>query len=138
MVDQNKIILMTKLEMYNKKHGNIDRERCKYFLEDYIYTKNFITRIYFSLIILFFMSVGAIKILTTQLIIPESLEQLMDVYVNPYILPWVSGLVIYTLVSSWVHTKAYKRSKERLKIYRKTLRELDAYEDKKEELNEDS
>lgn len=138
MVDQNKIILMTKLEMYNKKYGNIDRARCKYFLEDYIYIKNFTTRIYFSLVILFFAGIGTIKIITTQLIIPESLGQFMDAYVNAYLLPWIIGLVLYTLVSSWVYTKAYKSSKERLKTYRKTLEALDAYEDKKEGLNEDS
>ncbi len=138
MVDQNKIILMTKLEIYNKKYGDTDRQRCKYFLEDYLYTRNFITRLSFSLVMLFFVGVGAIKIVTTQLIIPESLEQFMDAYVNGYILPWIIGLVIYTIISSWVYTRAYKNSKERLKTYRKTLEALDAYEDKKEGLNEDS
>lgn len=137
LIDQNKIILMTKLEMYNKKYGNKDRARCKYFLEDYLYIKNFKTRLYFSLVILFFLVLGAVKIVVTNLVIPESLEQFMVAYVNPYILPWAFGIIIYTLISSWVYSKAYGKSRERLKAYRKTLKELDAYESsKKEALNE--
>lgn len=138
MIDQNKIILMTKLEMYNKKYGKEDRVRCRYFFEDYIYIKNFKTRLYFSLVVLMFLVVGAIKIVVTDLVIPESLEQFMSAYVNPYILPWIIGLVIYTLISTWIYSKAYQKSKGRLKAYRKTLEELDAYESsKKEALNED-
>ena len=137
LIDQNKIILMTKLEMYNKKYGNEDRKRCKYFLEDYIYIKNFKTRVCFTLVVLFFLVVGATKIFTQIILIPESLEQFMSTYINPYILPWLIGIVVYTLVSSWVYSKKYRASQKRLRQYRKILKELDDYESGKEEaLNE--
>lgn len=137
LIDQNKIILMTKLEMYNKKYGNEDRKRCKYFLEDYIYIKNFKTRLCFTLVVLFFMVLGTVKIIMNNLVIPESLGQFMEVYINPYILPWVIGIVVYTLISSWIYSRQYRKSQRRLKEYRKVLKQLDDYESNKEEaLNE--
>ena len=61
----------------------------------------------------------------------------MGTYINPYILPWLIGIVVYTLVSSWVYSKKYRASQKRLRQYRKILKELDDYESGKEEaLNE--
>lgn len=139
LIDQKKIILMTKLEMYNKKYGNEDQKRCKYFLEDYIYIKNLKTRVCFTLVVLFFLAMGTTKIITSNLIIPESLDQFMSTYINPYILPWLIGIVVYTVISSLVYGKQYRDSQERLRAYHKILKELDDYERGKEEaLNENN
>ncbi len=132
LIDEKKIILMTKLEMYNKKYGNEDRKRCRYFLEDYVYIKNLKTRICFTIVVLFFLAIGTMKRIVINFIIPESLEQFIGVYIEPYIMPWLIGIVVYTMVSSWVYSKKYRKSQKRLKAYRKILKELDDYESSKE------
>lgn len=44
MVNKNKIILMAKMAVYDKCHGNADRAVYSYFRRDYIYRKNMWTR----------------------------------------------------------------------------------------------
>ncbi len=44
MIDKDKIILMTKLALYEKKHGLADSHINHFFLSDYVYLKNSWTR----------------------------------------------------------------------------------------------
>ena len=132
LIDQNKIILMTKLEIYNKRYGTKDRNRLKYFMEDYVYIKNFKTRLCFTLVILFILGIGSLNIIITNIVIPESLEMFLKAYINPYILPWFIGIVFYTLISTIIYSKKYKESQQRFKGYQKLLTELDEYEKSKE------
>ena len=123
---------MSKMEMYNKKYGKEDRRRCKYFAQEYIYIQNLKTRVCFTLVVLFFMMIGALKIITENIVIPDSLSVFMRTYVNPYIIPWLIGCIIYTFISAWIYSRKYKQSKKRLKNYQKLLKDLDKYESSKE------
>ena len=45
MIDKDKIVLMTRMAVYDKRHGTADRVAFSYFRRDYIYRKNMWTRL---------------------------------------------------------------------------------------------
>ena len=46
MIDQRKVILMSKLAIYDKKYGEADRQANSFFRHDYVYWKNFWNRLF--------------------------------------------------------------------------------------------
>ncbi len=131
MVDQNKIILMTKLAIYDKNYGKEDARRSRYYLEDYLYTKNFKTRFSVTLVVLLFMGLNIMKMINEELIIPTSVPEFIQVYIGPYIIPWIVVLVIYTLISTGVYGKRYAMTQKRTAEYKKLLKKLAKYEQDK-------
>lgn len=119
---------MTKLAVYEKKYIKEDKRRVSYYIEDYIYIKNFKARLSVSMVILLLIGLHTVKIVNTGLIFPTSLMQFFQVYINPYLLPWIIGLVIYTVISTYIYRKRYEVSEKRFKEYKDLLKELDKYD----------
>ena len=85
MVDQNKIILMSKMARYEKRYMRQDKRMTDYFVEDYIYINNFITRAGISLITIFFIMLGAVNTFLDEIIFPTSIESFIEIYIKDYI-----------------------------------------------------
>ena len=128
MVDQEKIILMSKLATYEKRFMRRDKRITNYYVEDYIYINNFITRLGISLITLLFIGVGAFKIVITDIIFPQTISQFIDVYIKAYIGPWLIIIVIYTIISSLVYGVRHKNASKRMNTYKKMIKQLKEYE----------
>jgi hypothetical protein len=131
LIDQDKIILMTKLAVYEKKYIKEDRRRNSYYLEDYIYIKNFKTRISISLVIILFASIDTMKRINENLIFPTSLGSFIEIYIRPYLMPWIIAMIGYTFISSLIYKKRYALSQTRLKRYNLLLKKLNTYEQDK-------
>lgn len=125
MVDQNKIILMTQLARYEKNQKKQDQKIMDYFIEDYVYIHNFKTRLGITLITLCFIVFHAIKILIEGIIFPTSIWHLVEVYIKPYFLPWLIGIILYTLISSAVYSRRYQAARKRFKAYQRTIKNLE-------------
>jgi len=128
MVDQNKIVLMSKLALYEKKYMRRDQRIIHYFVEDYVYINNFITRLGISVITLFFIGIGAFRIIYDGIIFPTSLEHFIEVYLGPYIGPWLIAMIGYTMLSSIVYGARYRKVQKRFSAYKKIMKELGKYE----------
>lgn len=128
MVDQNKIILMSKIAVYEKRYLQKDQKITDYFVEDYVYINNFITRLGISLIIIGFIGMGALKIVCKEIIFPTSMQEFIDVYIKAYIGPWIGMLILYTLISTITYSIRYKRASKRFSQYKKLIGELNKYE----------
>lgn len=127
MVNQDKIILMTKIALYEKRYKRRDQRVMDYFIEDYVYMRNFITRLGISLITVFFIGLGAFKIIVEEIIFPTSMEHFIDVYIKPYIIPWLVVIIIYTCISTLIYTARYKVVSKRFREYKKLVKELNKY-----------
>lgn len=119
---------MTKLAIYDKKYKRKDQRKLNYFIEDYIYLKNFKTRLWITFLALCCIGIGALKVIINQIIFPTSIFSIIDSYIKPYIIPWLIGIVLYTAISTYCAGKAYIKVSERFSEYRKYLKELDKYE----------
>ncbi|MDF2877117.1 MAG: hypothetical protein K0S30_213 [Clostridia bacterium] len=131
LVDQDKIILMTKLAVYEKRYIKEDERRNSYYLEDYVYINNFRTRFSVTLAVIVVAMVNIIGTINQNLIFPTSLMHFIEVYINPYLLPWILVVIGYTMLSAIIYGKRYALSQKRLKGYNKLLKQLDAYEQQK-------
>lgn len=131
MIDQDRIILMTKLAVYEKKYIKEDRRRNSYYVEDYIYVKNFKTRFSVTLVVILFAAIDIMKMINQNVVIPTSLASFIDSYIKPYLVPWIMILIGYTILSTIIYQTRYALSQKRLKSYSKILKQLDTYEQDK-------
>ncbi len=131
LIDQDKIILMTKLALYEKRYISEDRRRNSYYLEDYIYIKNFKTRISVTVVVMMFAMLDILRRINHNLIFPTSVMQFIKVYITPYLMPLMIILIGYTMISTAIYGKRFALSQKRLKGYNKLLKQLDAYEQDK-------
>lgn len=139
MVNQNKIILMSKIAVYEKRYKRRDERVMNYFVEDYVYMRNFATRLGISLITACFIGLGAFQIIVNDIIFPHSMEHFIAVYVSPYIIPWLIGIVVYTCISTAVYSARYRIVSKRFYEYKRLVRELKKYDhglEQEEAINE--
>ena len=128
MVDQNKIVFMAKMALYEKNHIKQDKKIVDYFIEDYVYINNFKTRLGITLITLFFIGLGAFKILLKNIVFPTSLWHFIDVYIEPYFYPWLLSIILYTILASMVYGIRYRKASRRFEEYKKLIKDLHRYE----------
>ena len=128
MIDKNKIILMTKLAIYEKNNMKRDNKKIDYYLEDYVYINNFKTRISITIMVAIIAVVGSIVQFSETLVFPMSLEELIAEYLVVYIAPWLILMVIYTFISTIVYSKRYYKSQKNHRDYMNLIKQLDKYE----------
>lgn len=115
MTNKNKIIIMSKLAIYEKNYGKQDKKIIMYYKNDYIYLNNFKTRIFCSF---------ACLILIGLYISHKILFDNIDIYnfdifktVKNSILFIIIMLIIYTIIETIQSTKKYNKAKKRHTTY---------------------
>lgn len=123
LIDEEKIKLMSKLAIYEKNYGNIDGKINGYFKSDYVYIQNWWTRL--SVTIAGFFIIGLIlfyKIFVEKVDIFSINYKVYGIWLGSII---VVLLIVYSMLSSYVHEKRYKASEERIRKYLQMLRQLE-------------
>jgi hypothetical protein len=122
MVSKQKIILMTKLAMYDKRHGDADRAAYAFFRRDYIYRKNMATR--------FCVGVGAgillaVYWLNRVFFLGEDLMSLdfvrAGIDAGLFVL---AVMAVYTVLGTMQGTRQYYLVQKRMNTYMAMLKRL--------------
>lgn len=131
MIDQNKIILMSKVAVCEQKITHKDKEiTTNYYPEDYIFIKNFKTRA-IVLIMIGMMVAGQLLYKIEQgLNIPITIRGWIEEYILPYGILVVIVLTLYSILSTFVYKIEYRKAKNKVQRYEKALEELKRYEEK--------
>ncbi len=122
MHDEEKIIIMTKLALYERSHAEKDKEINNYFKHDYVYKKNTWTR--------FFVVLGGFLILILKYLYKFGIEK-----IDPFQLDYAKEasdaiffliflIVVYTVIGTVICSKEYETGRRRLARYQKMLRSL--------------
>lgn len=122
---------MTKLALYEKKYIKEDERRNSYYVEDYVYLNNFRSRLSVSMVFIVLIVIGGLKRVVGDFIFPTSLEQFLKVYVNPYILPWIALLIVYSFLTTYIYTRRYNKSQKRYNEYKALLKQLKDYDEER-------
>ena len=130
MVDQDKIIMMSKLAVLDKKRKK-DLRITHYYPEDYIYLNNFITRLSILIIIGGMMAVHVLLKLEEEMIIPSNANELFTHYVIPYGSVILIVMILYSFISTMVYTKRYKAAERRVETYNELLEALEETDKKR-------
>lgn len=135
MIEQEEIILMTKLALHEKKYGKKDKKRNSYFKWDYIYINNWYTRFSVGVVAAMVIAWMTLTDIYMKEIIPVFDVELGE-YLSQYILVFVLLILGYTGVSTMIFNRKYEQSQERLFEYEALLKELDQYDQSKRIIEE--
>ena len=123
MINEKKIIIMTKLALYDKHEGPADRAASEYFRHDYIYKKNLGTRLA--------VGIGGILLLIIywlQVIFIDGVSLLeMDVrqHLTDSVLFLIALLAFYSLIGTIQGTRQYYVLQKRLDRYYYLTKQLE-------------
>ncbi len=128
-LDQEKIILMTHLAIYDEHQGRADREKLKYFRHDYIYRQNLWTRVFviISGLILALFYVGFRVVFENFDIFQADL--LSEGYKIGAAI--VGLMVVYSFIGTMKGSLEYEGAASRVKVYISYINRL---EERKREL----
>jgi len=126
MINQQKIIVMTKLALYDKHEGTADRTASEYFRHDYIYKKNLGTRLAVGLagFIILGLYWGREILLEGADILQMDIRQ----YLTDSVLFLVALLALYSLFGTIKGTREYYLIQKRLDNYNGLIRQLEKLE----------
>ncbi len=125
LIDKERIAIMSKLALYEKRYMKEDKRRTAYFREDYIYLKNFMTRISVAICIIMFAGISVLNQINNGENIPLDYYYLVTEYFVPYSVFLIVSLFIYTLISTAIYGKKYDLSQKRLQFYKDMLKKLE-------------
>lgn len=136
MVDRDKIIVMTKLAVYDKNYGARDRKINEYYRSDYIYRNNMWNRL-----CVFFGCVIVILFYWLHKIFVEGVDvftlNYKDVGINMALFI-LAVMAFYTLIGTAKATMEYAVSQKRLRKYEKMLTQLDRLEQRASQNTEEA
>lgn len=136
MINKEKIIIMTKLAVYDKNEADRDRRVNDYFLHDFIYKSNMWTRfaaITGSIIVIFFYMLHRIFIESVDILTLDYIAELkrMGLFI-------LVVALIYTALGTFKAYYDYRQCKNRIDEYTKLLRKLAKAKQKEEPTEEDA
>lgn len=125
MINENKVILMTRLASYEANEGKKDLTVCKYFRSDYIGIQ--VMKAIFSGTIVFCMVVGLILLYNFDTFMNDLYKIDLVQLGKDLIIRYVVCVGIYTLIIYIVSAYKYYRARQGLKAYYSGLRKVARY-----------
>jgi len=126
MYDKDKIILMSKLAVYDEGEGIADMKKGRYFRRDYVYKQNMKTRFYTflgSVVLICFYLIHITAVGGKDIFLMLSTGEYTGVLIGMIVFI-VCVQVFYTVIGTVIHNAAYEKSKKRLDGYISLLTEL--------------
>jgi len=124
VVNEQKIITMTRLALYDKHEGTSDRAANDYFRHDYIYKKNLGTRLAVG-----FGSVLILAIYWMSVILVSEDLDIFEMDIQQHLLESVlfvlAMIAVYSLIGTIQGTREYYLIQKRLNQYQTNLRQLE-------------
>lgn len=125
MVDEKRVIIMSKLAVLDKNNIKKDLKITNYYPEDYVYMNNLKTRISMLIIVAMGALIHIMFQLEKNIVIPTTGVELFNTYILPYGGVAMLVLVFYTILSTKVYKRRYATASKRVETYRDLLKELD-------------
>ncbi|MCL2673901.1 MAG: hypothetical protein FWE92_01055 [Defluviitaleaceae bacterium] len=121
-MNEERIIIMSKLAVYDKNFGEKDRLANRFFRTDYVYRKNMWTRFYVFIGCLFLVCVYALRVFIVDgqdIFAFDYRGELIRIGI--YVL---AVLVVYTLISTKIYISEFNRAQRRFGNYIKLIKLL--------------
>ncbi|MCL2420652.1 MAG: hypothetical protein FWD03_02235 [Defluviitaleaceae bacterium] len=135
MVDKNKIMVMTKMAVHDKRHGDADRRVFAFFRRDYIYRKNMWTRLSVSIGAVFLL---AIYWLHQIFIYGVDVQEIhIEQSVINSVLFLLAVMAFYTVIGTIQGTHQYYQVQKRMRRYMAMLKSLEQMPDSPEAAEDD-
>lgn len=121
-MNENKVRLMTRLAIHDKKYGKEDAKVYEYYESDYLYIENWKTRVSVAIIILLYIGWDLFfKVYTNVIVFP-------DFNIRPLVIKYIVIFAVvmlgFTFISSKIYKKRFKKMSRRAEEYKGNLTTL--------------
>ena len=126
-MNKERIIIMSKLAVYDKNYGEKDKAVSKFFRTDYVYRKNMWTRLYVLIGCAMIAALYALRLFVVEgydILDFDYFGGLANIGIFTLIM-----LVIYTLIGTKIYISEYNRSSRRLDNYLELIKLLNNMSD---------
>ena len=123
MVSKQKIIIMTRLAIYDKNEGDNDRQTNQFFRHDFIYRKNIWTRLSAGIGSLMLLALYWLQLLFVDG--GDIFEMDLQGPVTDSVLFLLAVLAVYSLIGTITGTRQYYLVQKRLERYQALLNQLE-------------
>ena len=133
-IDTNKIRLMSKMALYDKKGFQKDAEANEYFRHDFIYKKNMSMRFYVGiglLILVFFYILRVMNVAGGDVFALDFQEEIMRIVIFA-----AAVILFYSFVGTIIFTREFLASQKRVKAYFALMKELHGEAPEEEEASQ--
>lgn len=128
MVNRQKIIIMSKLAVYDKKLGQADRKADRLFRHDFIYRQNMWTRFYATVVVMIgLVCYWGYQFFTTDM---DLFGLDFESMIRQAVMVLGATLVFFTVVGTIKATAEYQSAQARLSRYYKLLNHLDRLDER--------
>lgn len=125
MFDRQKIIIMSKLAVYDKNYAREDRKKAEYFRHDYVYRQNLGTR--------FYVFIGSVIVILFYLVHKIVIDSLDILYItdDTALVLIGSGIFMllvqffYSMMGMLFHSREYNDAQQRISEYFENLNKLE-------------
>ena len=128
MVNEQKIVTMTQLALYDKHEGPQDRAANDYFRHDFIYRNNLGTRLAVGMGALIILAVYWLQALVVNQIDIFNMD--LQAYITDSVMFLLAILAVYSLIGSIQGTRQYYLVQKRLSQYQALVRQLERMEER--------
>lgn len=125
-MDRRRIIIMSKLAVYDKNYGEKDKQVNKYFRTDYVCHKNMQTRFYVALGCLIIGAIYGVRFFLLEGNSPFVFDYQAEL-INLAIFTIIM-MAVYTAISTKIYLSEFNRSQYRLNNYLELIKHLDSKE----------
>lgn len=122
MIDKSRIRLMTKLAIHDKMYGRKDEEVEKTYRFDYVYKKNFVTRLGVLMGMCILFGFYALDLIFVREIDLASYNYVLMGKI--FAVSAVVILIIYSLMGMVIYGREYRKTEKRMKNYHSILKKL--------------
>ncbi|OON94324.1 MAG: hypothetical protein ATN31_03845 [Candidatus Epulonipiscioides saccharophilum] len=124
MIDKDKIILMSKLAILDSDpQMKQSRKIAAKYSKDFIYVKNLWTQIFISIMLVVIIAIHVLWRIQYGMQFPSSITEMLDIAI-PYVIVIFSLIIFYTILSTLVYKKMYRRATMKIAKYDKIMDEL--------------
>ncbi len=122
MLNEEKVILMTRLASYEADEGKQNMAIGKYFRSDYIRMQTIKSVIYATLA--YVVMVGLVVLMDLETFMGDIYQMDLIQYAKELLIWYVGFVVVYGVISFIVYTIRYRRARKHLKVYFNNLKKL--------------
>ncbi len=122
MLNEEKVILMTRLASYEADEGKQNMAVGKYFRSDYIRMQTIKSIVYATLA--FVILAALVVLMDLETFMGDIYQMDLIQYAKEVLLWYVVFVVVYGVISFIVYTIRYRRARKHLKVYFNNLKKL--------------
>ena len=128
MLNNEKIVLMTKLAIYEQGEGKNTLPMGKYYKSDYIGMKLLTSFVYINVAI--FIVLATWIVINEEMLLTKLTEGTYMPLVKQFVIIYAATVLVYILISYVFYTYRFKTTRRSLKMYNSGLKELHRLQEK--------